>query len=65
MERERARNPVPRDQWVDGQFTAPHGACFDADGNLYVMDWNASGRMTRMNRTKRTNRNRRSADDSR
>lgn len=44
-----ANNPVPRDQWIEGVFTAPHGVCFDADGNIYVMDWNSAGRMTRMN----------------
>ena len=48
-----ANNPVPRDQWIEGVFTAPHGVCFDADGNVYVMDWNSSGRMTRMNATLR------------
>ena len=47
-----ASNPVPREKWVEGVFTAPHGVCFDADGNIYVMDWNAAGRMTRMSRSK-------------
>ncbi len=46
-----ANNPVPQDQWIEGIFTAPHGVCFDAQGNLYVMDWNSAGRMTRMNAT--------------
>ena len=44
-----ANNPVPPEKWIEGVFTAPHGVCFDAEGNLYVMDWNASGRMTKMN----------------
>ena len=44
-----ASNPVPKDAWIEGIFTAPHGVCFDADGNIYVMDWNAAGRMTRLN----------------
>ena len=48
-----ANNPVPRSQWTEGVFTAPHGVCFDADGNLYVMDWNSSGRMSRLNATSR------------
>lgn len=32
----------------DGIFTAPHGLCFDKDGNLYVQDWNATGRVTKL-----------------
>lgn len=40
---------VPPEQWQAGLFTAPHGVCFDAQGNLYVMDWNASGRVSRWN----------------
>ena len=48
-----ARNGVPTTEWIEGVFTAPHGCCFDADGNLYVMDWNAAGRMTKMQRTPR------------
>ena len=43
-----AKNGVPVDAWQDGVFTAPHGVCFDADGNLYVMDWNAHGRMSKL-----------------
>jgi hypothetical protein len=31
-------------------FTAPHGLSFDADGNLYVEDWNISGRITKLRR---------------
>ena len=26
---------VPPEAWQEGIFTAPHGICFDADGNLY------------------------------
>ena len=29
-------------------FTAPHGLAFDPAGNLYVQDWNQSGRVTRL-----------------
>jgi DNA-binding beta-propeller fold protein YncE len=39
---------VPPDAWKPGIFTAPHGVSYDKDGNLYVMDWNASGRMTKL-----------------
>jgi hypothetical protein len=45
-----AKNGVPASAWKDGVFTAPHGCCFDADGNLYVSDWNATGRLSRINR---------------
>lgn len=31
-----------------GLFTAPHGLSFDAQGNLYVQDWNATGRITKL-----------------
>lgn len=34
----------------EGLFTAPHGLTFDADGNLLVQDWNASGRVTKLQR---------------
>lgn len=43
-----ANNGVPPEVWRDGIFTAPHGCCFDDAGNLYVMDWNASGRVSKL-----------------
>jgi len=46
--KKRANNGVPRDQWVDGEFIAPHCARWDADGNLYVLDWVAVGRVTKL-----------------
>jgi sugar lactone lactonase YvrE len=49
----RAQNGVPRAQWVDGEFISPHSACFDADGNLYVMDWVSAGRVTKLRRAAR------------
>lgn len=45
-----AKNPVPPSQWREGIFTAPHSCCFDKDGNLYVMDWNSSGRISKLER---------------
>ena len=45
-----ANNGVKPDDWADGVFTAPHACCFDRAGNLYVMDWNAAGRISRLNR---------------
>lgn len=41
---------VAPSEWRNAIFTAPHGVCFDNDANLYVMDWNASGRVTRFNK---------------
>jgi len=46
----RAKHGVPVEQWRDGIFTAPHGAGWDQDGNLYVQDWNPNGRVTRLTR---------------
>lgn len=31
-----------------GIFTAPHGLAFAANGDLYVQDWNESGRVTKL-----------------
>ncbi|MBK1830252.1 hypothetical protein JIN77_05925 [Verrucomicrobiaceae bacterium R5-34] len=38
---------APKDQKV-GIFTAPHGLSFDQAGNLYVQDWNTSGRVSKL-----------------
>lgn len=45
-----AKNGVGPHLWRDGIFIAPHGCRFDAQGNLYVMDWNASGRISKLER---------------
>lgn len=45
-----AKNPVPPEEWKPGVFTAPHACAFDPKGNLYVMDWNKSGRISKMER---------------
>lgn len=37
----------PQDQRL-GIFTAPHGLSFDKAGNLYVQDWNKTGRVTKL-----------------
>ena len=36
---------VPQDQWIEGIFSGTHGSSWDKDGNLYVQDWNVSGRI--------------------
>jgi sugar lactone lactonase YvrE len=45
-----ARNGVPESDWIDGVFTSAHGCALDAEGNLYVSDWNANGRLSKMER---------------
>ncbi len=46
----RANHGVTPEQWIAGQFTAPHCARFDAQGNLYVLDWSATGRVSKLER---------------
>ena len=37
-------------RWIDGKFVHPHDACFDAEGNILVVEWVASGRVSKLNR---------------
>jgi hypothetical protein len=39
---------VAPESWQSGLFTAPHGLSYDAQGNLYVQDWNKTGRVTKL-----------------
>lgn len=39
---------VPPKDWKEGIFNAPHGVAFDKQANLYVEDWNVSGRITKL-----------------
>jgi len=39
---------VPQDQWIEGVFSGTHGSYWDADGNLYVQDWNVAGRIMKL-----------------
>lgn len=32
--------------WVAGKFIHPHDACFDKDGNIFVVEWVSTGRVT-------------------
>jgi hypothetical protein len=48
----RAQNGVPKEKWKDGEFLAPHCAAWDAKGDLYVLDWNAHGRVSKLERVK-------------
>jgi 6-bladed beta-propeller len=48
----RAKFDVPQDQWIEGIFSGTHGSSWDKDGNLYVQDWNAAGRIMKLVRVK-------------
>ena len=43
-----ARNNIPKEQWKAGEFISAHAARWDEAGNLYVMDWVAQGRVTKL-----------------
>lgn len=43
---------VPQSQWIEGVFSGTHGSSWDRDGNLYVQDWNVSGRIMKLVRVK-------------
>ena len=51
-EKKQGTNQVAPDQWVDGQFISPHGIAWDGDGNLYVSEWMATGRVVKLARLK-------------
>jgi hypothetical protein len=39
---------LARDQFTPGKFIAPHGACFDHAGNIFVVGRAEIGRVTRL-----------------
>ena len=43
---------IPQDKWVEGVFSGTHGSYWDKEGNLYVQDWNVSGRLMKLVRVK-------------
>jgi hypothetical protein len=43
---------IPQAQWIEGAFSGTHGSYWDKDGNLYVQDWNVSGRIMKLVRVK-------------
>ena len=43
---------IPQEEWVEGIFSGTHGSYWDKDGNLYVQDWNISGRLMKLVRVK-------------
>ncbi|MBY0527055.1 MAG: peptidase [Gemmataceae bacterium] len=36
--------------WQPGKFVHPHDACFDKDGNIFVVEWVQTGRVTLLKR---------------
>jgi hypothetical protein len=41
---------LSRDHFTPGKFVAPHGACFDHKGNVFVVEWVEVGRVTKLRR---------------
>jgi hypothetical protein len=37
-----------RDKFIPGQFICPHGACFDREGNIFVVEWVEVGRVSKL-----------------
>ena len=48
----RAQFGVPPKEWTPGQYYSPHCARMDSKGDVYVMDWNATGRVTKLVRVR-------------
>jgi hypothetical protein len=36
--------------FAPGRFVCPHGACFDHEGNIFVVEWVEAGRVTKLRR---------------
>ena len=36
------------DKWQAGKFVHPHDACFDSQGNIFVVEWVSTGRVTKL-----------------
>ena len=43
---------IPQEEWIEGIFSGTHGSYWDQDGNLFVQDWNLSGRLMKLQRVK-------------
>ena len=43
---------VTQDNWIEGIFSGTHGSYWDRDGNLYIQDWNVSGRIMKLVRVR-------------
>ncbi|HEV8129948.1 MAG TPA: hypothetical protein VGQ81_01750 [Acidobacteriota bacterium] len=38
----------PRESFIPGKFICPHSACWDHDGNIFVVEWVEIGRVTKL-----------------
>lgn len=47
-----AKFGIPQEEWIEGIFSGTHGSYWDKDGNLYVQDWNVSGRIMKLVRVR-------------
>jgi len=43
---------VPQEKWIEGIFNGTHGSAWSKEGDLYVQDWNVSGRIMKLVRVK-------------
>ena len=43
---------IRQSEWIEGVFSGTHGSSWDAEGNLYVQDWNIDGRIMKLVRVK-------------
>ena len=43
---------IRQSEWVEGVFSGTHGSYWDAEGNLFVQDWNVDGRIMKLQRVK-------------
>lgn len=50
--KQRVNFNVPQEKWIEGVFSGTHGSYWDKAGNLYVQDWNVSGRIMKLVRVK-------------
>ena len=48
----RGAHGVKQEDWVEGVFSGTHGSYWDKEGNLYVQDWNVSGRIMKLVRVR-------------
>ena len=46
--RNKPRRTPPRTAFIPGHFICPHGACFDHEGNIFVVEWVEVGRVTKL-----------------
>lgn len=44
----RQTRKLARDRFAPGKFICPHGACFDRQGNIFVVEWMEVGRVSKL-----------------